>query len=94
MEIKLNEVEVQKLNLQPGEVLVIKVKSDELTEASMNALRNGFRGLFPNNKVVVLGSASYDTIDLTVAKGSEYPETNFCSDCNCGKKAAYEGSES
>lgn len=90
-EIKINEVDVQKLNLQPGEVLVIKVKSDDISMADMNALRKNFNALFPNNKAVILGIGETGSIDLTVAKQAEYPETSFCSDCNCGKKAAYEG---
>ena len=91
MEIKLNEVEVQKLNLQPGEVLVVKVKSNDFNDHSMSQLGSGLRRIFPNNKVVVLGVEPEGNIDLTVAKGSEYPETQYCTDCNCGKKAAYEG---
>ncbi len=90
-EIKFNEVDVQKLNLQPGEVLVIKVKSDDFDQASMQHLGQGMRAIFPNNKVLVLGVEKEGSIDLTIAKGSEYPETNYCNDCSCGKKAAYEG---
>lgn len=91
MELKLNEVEVQKLNLQPGEVLVVKIKSDDLTQDAMYQLRKGMTAYFPNNKVVVLGIGEEGSIDLTVAKPAEYPEVNYCSDCSCGKKAAYEG---
>lgn len=89
-EIKLNEVDVQRLNLQPGEVLVVKVKSDALNDEAMYQLRKGLLGYFPNNKVIVLGHAEDESIDLTIAKGSEYPETQYCSDCSCGKKAAAE----
>jgi hypothetical protein len=92
-EIKLNEVEVQRLNLQPKEVLVVKVKSDDISNQDLEALTNGLRGVFTNNKVVVLATGSDGAIDLTIAKETEYPEVNFCSDCACGKKAAYEGNE-
>lgn len=91
MEIKLNEVDVQKLNLQSGEVLVVKVKSDQMHADAMQSLSKGLRGVFPNNKVVVLSVENDGSIDLTVAKESEYPSTNFCNDCSCGKKQAYEG---
>lgn len=94
MDIKINEVDVQRLDLQPDEVLIVKVRSDEITGDSLNSLSNGFKSLFPNNKVAVLGVGEEGNIDLTVAKGSEYPETQFCSDCSCGKKAAYEGDKS
>lgn len=90
-EIKFNEVEVQKLNLQPGEVLIIKVKTEFIDNSQMTTLGQGMRKIFPNNKVIVLSVEPEGSIDLTIAKGSEYPETQFCTDCNCGKKAAYEG---
>jgi len=35
MEVKISEVEVQKLNLQPGEVLIVKVRSDEVDAESL-----------------------------------------------------------
>lgn len=91
MELKLNEAEVQKLNLQPGEVLVIKVKSDDLDGYDIARLSDGLKNFFPNNKVLVMGVSVDGAIDLTIAKGSEYPETQYCQDCNCGKKAAFEG---
>jgi len=100
MELKFNEVEVQKLNMQKDEVLIVKIRSDELTASAMDALRNGFKSLLPNNKVVVLGVDTDGSIDLTVAKGSEYPveeapkvdcsTVNYCDSCSCGKKEAFE----
>lgn len=92
-EFKLNEAEVQRINLQPKEVLVVKVKSDEISNQDLEALTKGLRGVFTNNKVVVLAVGSEGSIDLTIAKETEYPEVNFCSDCACGKKDAYEGNQ-
>lgn len=96
MEIKINEVEVQKLNLQPGEILVVKVRSDVVRPEDMDILASQFRKLIPGNKVAVLMLGENDNIDLTIAKGSEYPEVdkssspcsiaNYCNDCSCGKK--------
>lgn len=91
MELKINEVDVQKLNLQPDEVLVVKVRSDEIQQSDIQHLSDGLKKIFSNNRVVVLAVGSEGSIDLTIAKQSEYPETNYCSDCSCGKKAAYEG---
>lgn len=90
-ELKLNEVEVQKLNMQPGEVLVVKVRSDEADRASIDNLSAGLKKIFTKNKVVVLAVGSDGQIDLTIAKESEYPQLNYCTDCFCGKKANYEG---
>lgn len=91
-EIKLNEVEVQKLNMQPGEVLVVKIRSDEITQHDIEQLSYGLKKIFTNNKIIVLSVNESGSIDLTIAKESEYPQVNYCTDCSCGKKAAYEGS--
>lgn len=103
MELQINEAEVQKINLQPGDVLIVKVKSDEITQASMNGLSEGLKDIFPNNKVVVLATESTGQIDLTIASQSEYPEkvevkqdcstVNYCNSCSCGKKEAFERSQ-
>lgn len=91
MELKINEVEVQKLNLQPGDVLVVKVRSDEIEGSDIRQLSVGLKDIFKNNKVVVLAVGESGQIDLTIAKESEYPQVNYCTDCSCGKKTAYEG---
>lgn len=90
-ELKINEVDVQKLNLQPGEVLVVKVRSDEINASDISQLSIGLKDIFKNNKVVVLAVGESGSIDLTIAKEAEYPQTNYCTDCSCGKKQAYEG---
>lgn len=78
--------------MQPGEVLVVKIKSDEVTQHDIAGLSDGLGQIFTNNKVVVLSVGSEGSIDLTVAKESEYPQVSYCSDCGCGKKEAYENS--
>lgn len=102
-EVKFNEVDVQKLNLQPGEVLIVTVRSDEADEASVNGLSKGLKNIFPNNKVVVFSVGASDGIDLTVARNmsqdSEVQQrpgcgptpADYCDNCSCGKKEAYEG---
>lgn len=93
MEIKLNEIEVRKLNLQPGEVLFVTVKSDLADPDSLDRLGAGLRMIFPLNKVVVLSTEPEGSIELTIGKGLEYPDssTKYCQDCSCGKKEAAEG---
>lgn len=99
--IKLNEVDATKLNLQPGDVLVTTIKSDDITMASMNGLGEQLRGIFPNNKVIVMGVGSEGDIKFTVAKDAASSDTKaavgcgttpsaFCGDCSCGKKEAWE----
>ena len=93
MEIKLNEVDVQKLNLQPGEVLVVKIRSDEISQYDVQRLSEGLKSFFTNNKVIILAVGANDSIDLTVAKESEYTpieretEESCCRGCsNCTNK--------
>jgi hypothetical protein len=101
MEVKLTEVEVQKINLTQGDVLVCTIKSDEITASSMNHLGEQLRTFFPNNKVIVMGVGSEGDIKFTVAKDAAVSDTksgcgpepaNYCSDCSCGKKEAFERS--
>jgi hypothetical protein len=64
-EIKIDEVQVTRLNLEPDEVLVVKVKSDRLNQANMEMLADQFRALLPDNNVVVLGMNLSEDIQLT-----------------------------
>lgn len=98
-EIRLNEVDVQKINPQPGEVIIVTIKSDDVDASSMQALRNSMRAVFPNNQVMIMSVGSEGDIKFVVAKDASLSDTkvgcgttpnNFCSDCSCGKKEAYE----
>lgn len=92
---------MQKLNLQPGDVLVVKVRSDEIDQNSIQQLSEGLKKVFVNNKVVVLGVGSEGSIDLTAVAAGVYPDKEvencstapkgYCDSCDCGKKAAAEG---
>lgn len=118
--ISLLEIEVNKISLKPGDVLLAKVKGPDFKDdAVCEALGQSLRAVFPNNKVGVL-YVEDNSIDLTViseetaeiiksveeakqmiadqhVKNSENSEnkacnpTNYCVDCNCGKKAVAEG---
>lgn len=92
-EITLKEVEVQKLNLQPGDTLVVTIRTEDvetLDQSFVKALQDGFRKRFVNNKieVVMLAMNEAQKIDFTVVK--EKPAQNYCDDCGCGKKEAAE----
>lgn len=71
-ETKINQVDLARLNLDPEEVLVVTIKSDDLTEYSMSQLRKGFEKYFPNNKILVLGVGETGSIGLTIATGASY----------------------
>lgn len=98
MEITLKEVEVQKLNVMPGDVLIFKFKG-EIDEYQMKAFGAQLRKLFPDNKVVVLGLDDDQDIELTVLENrvsiasTDQPgqadcavPTSYCDSCACGKK--------
>ena len=85
MQFGFDVVEVQRVNLGPGDVLMVTVKNDDLSQESVNALRYQLEKVFPNNKVFVFAVGTCDDIKITIASQSE---TSYCSDCSCGKKEA------
>lgn len=98
-EIRLNEVDVVKINPQPGEIIIVTIKSDDVDMASMQSLRESMRKVFPNNQVMLMSVGSEGDIKFVVAKDASLSDTkvgcgatpaSFCSDCSCGKKEAYE----
>lgn len=93
MEITFKEVEVQKLNLQPGEVLIVQLRGEEFTnsEPEMDTLKRGFQGVFPNNRIILLAMPADHNIDLTVASESEYPTCDGCTECHCDNEQETEG---
>lgn len=96
MELSLKEVEVSKINLQPGEVLVVTVKAEDMDESSMDYLAQGFRKYFPNNKIAVLALGENDEIKFQTVKGAPdlscaASPVGYCSDCSCGKREQIEG---
>lgn len=97
MELTLKEAEVTKLNLQPGEALVVTIKSDErIGDKNLSALREMFNDVFPNNKTIVLAMGPNNKIDFSVIKDSEDNSCstgNYCDDCNCGKKESFDKGE-
>lgn len=66
MDLTLNEIEVQKLNLTPGEILVVTIKSDSVTEESAEYLKILLKSKFPNNDVLVLTVPQNDDIRLSI----------------------------
>lgn len=97
-ELVIRQAEVNKVELKPGQVLVVKISGDQglISQEDMASLKKGFQSIFPNNKVVLLALPEGSSIDLTVGDASLYPETsqpkescsvvNYCNDCSCGKK--------
>jgi hypothetical protein len=91
-EITLKEIEVVKLNLQPGETLVVKIKSDEIDESFMEFFKKSLKPHFPNNEVLIVGMYASDDIEFSTIKDESATSCgpSFCEDCNCGKKERFE----
>jgi hypothetical protein len=81
METIVRQIDLQKLSLGPGDVLVVKLKGDCFTESNMDSLKAGFSNLFPNNKIVILCTPEGNEIELTAIENEGY--TNIEQDC-CG----------
>jgi hypothetical protein len=74
---QLTEIEVQKLNLQPGDTLMVTIKNDHIDHDSMNSLRAQFKKVFPNNQVFVFGMDSDGDVKLAVVS---QPEPQYTTD--------------
>ena len=86
-ELKINEIEVQKLNLQPNDVLMVTVQHKDADEESLIALKNTLLGIFPNNKIMLFSLASEGYVKFSVVGQTQ---KNYCDDCDCGKKQEWE----
>ena len=50
---KFNEIELQKINLGPNDVLSVKLVGDDFDVDTMNDLKEHIKSIFPNNRVMV-----------------------------------------
>jgi hypothetical protein len=90
-EISLNEVDVQKLDMKPGQILVVTIKHDDVSYESLSQLQGQFAQLIPNNKVLVFCVGTDGDLKLAVIDQPEKPVAkkapiSYCTDCSCGKK--------
>lgn len=106
MEFKINEIEVTKLDLQPGQILAVKVFADDVSQKDIAQLKAQIQAFFPNNRIMLFampvdGRIEMDVIDSrplntivaqppVVDLGCAAP-TSYCNDCACGKKERIEG---
>lgn len=80
-----------KLNLQPGETLLLKLKGDEFVSnyEQTQYLKEYLEGLFPQNEILIMAIAANHDVELQVIKENKELACNtqsYCVDCNCGKK--------
>jgi hypothetical protein len=97
MQFGFDVVEVSRVNLQPGDVLMVTVKNDDLSQESVDGLRKQLQYVFPANKVFVFAMGTSDDINLSIvseAVGKPVDcadPVSYCSNCNCGKKESANG---
>ena len=95
--VNIKEIEVLRVNPQPGDVLIFKLIGDEMDEEVTEVLRQNLKKAFPNNKVGIIGLPFNHDVQLTVVGnqgtvGNDCAKPDsYCIDCSCGKKQKLEG---
>ena len=104
MEIKAVEIEISKVKLEPGQVLVVKVFADDTSQYDLALLKEQLKVYFPKNKIMLFSLPVGSKIEMDVLDTSVSPliakeptvnlcgpePTAFCNNCGCGKKEAFE----
>jgi hypothetical protein len=88
MEITFKEIEIVKLDLKPGDILLVKVKSDDIDESVLDHLKKGLKSALPGIKVALFGMSLLDDMDFSIVREDsvECGTQSYCTDCSCGKK--------
>lgn len=98
-ELTFTIAEISKLNLQPGDILSVKMVGEEFDENAMKSLKAQFSAIFPNNRVSIMVLPPNHDVQMTVIKAAIEPveasdcakPTSYCDSCACGKKERIEG---
>ena len=100
-QLNITEMQVARLNLTPGEILAVVIKTDDVSEELVGSVKANIQKLFPGNRVLIFGIGLGDSIQfskigvekeiLANKELSSCNTGNFCADCNCGKKEQFEG---
>lgn len=83
MMLQFDVVELQKINLVPGEVLAVKLIGDDFDADTMQSLKEHLEMVFTKNKIMVFTMPKNSDIVFEAINSSP---ANVCSDCDCGKK--------
>lgn len=68
MDVSLTEVQVRKLNVQPGDVLAVNIKCEDIDHDQIKQIRDEFKKVFPNNEVMVIGFGLEDDMDIEILR--------------------------
>jgi hypothetical protein len=95
IEVTLKDVEVQKLNVQPGDTLAVTIKSDDVDANTVESLKQGLEQVFPGVRILIFGMGLHDELRFNVIsqnkENSSCANSQFCADCTCGKKEQITG---
>lgn len=84
MDELIKQVEVMKVNVRPGDILIFKIKSDTIESSWLQFFSDHLRAeVFPDNKCLVIGLDPQDDLEVT-AVGPEEQEEECCGSCECG----------
>jgi hypothetical protein len=94
IEITFKDVELTRLTLQPGQILMVKIYMDDLSQSAVAMLKTQLQSCFPDNRIMLFalpegGRMEMDVLDTSLPDMSL--KTPVCSNCSCGKKAMQEG---
>ena len=90
---KLHEIVVSKLDPKPGETLVVTLKSDDIDEFVIQALKSQLKSAFPGIRVMLMGIGLDESVRFAVMDqtGIGCGVDSYCIDCTCDKKESMEG---
>lgn len=71
MKLEISEVEVQKLSVKPGDILVFRFSSCEMTSSQLKAFRESLRKIIPDKvkAVILFGDGKLDISTITPEVG-------------------------
>jgi hypothetical protein len=78
--------DLTKISLSPGDVLAIKVTSDEIRPDHLDTFKDYFKRMLPNNKIILSLLPNNSNMEFTAIKAETGCGPKACNDCSCGKK--------
>lgn len=97
IEINFNEIQLQRINLEPGDTLLVKLVGDNmmnLPEDKIKELNHLLVETFDKNPIIILKVPKDNQIEfqaiIQAPTESACGSQSYCADCSCGKKEAAE----
>jgi hypothetical protein len=98
---RIDEVQLTRIKLEPGEVLSIRIYSDNIDSTDMAMLKRQLTSIFPENRIMLFCMSKNDKMEIEVVSapveataGDCSSPVDYCSSCSCGKKERIEAEKS